>query len=500
MRVSKGTAVRTLSKSRFQKGLQCEKALWLSMHRPELAARTSESQQWIFDQGSEAGRLAQRLFPGGVEVAEDHTQGAEALETTARLLAEGARVLYEPAFSFGGVFARVDILVSADDGRWDLYEVKSSTRTKDVHVTDAAVQAYAVEGAGLPVRSINIVHLDTTYVYAGGEYDVGALFAIDDITQAARAFMPGVPGAVARLQEMLEGPEPQVTIGERCSSPYGCDFAGYCHAFLPSEHPVTALPRMKDPLLHALLDLGALSIHDVPDDFASLNAAQREAMAVVKAGEPHVDRAGLARSLGQLEWPVYHLDFETINPGLPIWPGTRPYEVIAFQYSVHIQHGDGRVEHREYLHRSADDPRPALARQLVADLGATGSITHYTPYERTQLRALARAVPELAAEIEAIVGRLFDLEPVIRHNTRHPTAAGRSSIKAVLPAWCPDCSYAGLAISEGQLASVRYLRVVKGLADAAEAEATYRDLLEYCGLDTYAMVRLLSEMLRLSQE
>lgn len=492
--------MRTLSKSRFQKGLQCEKALWLLLHRPELAASTSESQQWIFDQGSETGRLAQQLFPGGVEVAEDHTQGDQALETTARLLAEGARVLYEPAFSFGGVFARVDILVAADDGRWDLYEVKSSTHTKDVHVTDAAVQAYAVEGSGLAVRSINIVHLDTTYVYTGGDYDVSALFAIDDITEAARAFMPEVPTAVARLQAMLEGPEPQVKIGERCSSPYGCDFTGYCHAFLPGEHPVTALPRIKDPLLHALLDLGVLSINDVPDDFARLNAVQREAIAVVKAGEPHVDRPGLARSLGGLEWPVYHLDFETINPGLPIWPGTRPYEVIAFQYSVHIQHEGGRVEHREYLHRGSDDPRPALARQLVADLDTAGSVTHYTPYERTQLRALARAVPECAAEIEAIIDRLFDLEPVIRQNMRHPRAAGRSSIKAVLPAWCPDCSYADLAINEGQLASVRYLRIVKGLADADEAEATYRDLLEYCGLDTYAMVRLLNEMLRLSRE
>jgi hypothetical protein len=394
----------------------------------------------------------------------------------------------------------VDILVAADDGRWDLYEVKSSTRTKDVHVTDAAVQAYAVEGSGLAVRSINIVHLDTTYVYTGGDYDVSALFAIDDITEAARAFMPEVPAAVARLQAMLEGPEPQVKIGERCSSPYGCDFTGYCHAFLPGEHPVTALPRIKDPLLHALLDLGVLSINDVPNDFARLNAVQREAIAVVKAGEPHVDRPGLARSLGGLEWPVYHLDFETINPGLPIWPGTRPYEVIAFQYSVHIQHEDGRVEHREYLHRGSDDPRPALARQLVADLDTAGSVTHYTPYERTQLRALARAVPECAAEIEAIIDRLFDLEPVIRQNMRHPRAAGRSSIKAVLPAWCPDCSYADLAINEGQLASVRYLRIVKGLADADEAEATYRDLLEYCGLDTYAMVRLLNEMLRLSRE
>ena len=192
--------MRTLSKSRFQKGLQCEKALWLTVHRRHCATLPSESQRWIFDQGSEVGELARGLFPGGVEVAEDHLHGSEALTTTTRLLSSGASVLYEPAFAFGGAFARVDILVAAGDGRWDLYEVKSSASLKDVHVTDAAVQAFAVEGSGLTLRTINIVHLDTSYVYSGGPYDLEALFSVEDVTVAARAYMPEVPGAIARLQ------------------------------------------------------------------------------------------------------------------------------------------------------------------------------------------------------------------------------------------------------------------------------------------------------------
>ncbi len=492
--------MRSLSKSRFQTGLQCPKALWLSVHRRELATPTSETQQWVFDQGSDVGRLAQQLFPGGIEVTEDHTQGARALATTERLLSEGVGVLYEPAFACAGIFARVDILVSAGDGTWDLYEVKSSTRTKDVHVTDAAVQAYAVESAGLAVRTINIVHLDSTYVYEGGAYDIPALFAIEDVTPAARTFMAHLPETVARLQAVLAGPEPQVRIGAQCSSPYACDFRSHCHAFLPAQHPVTELPRLREPQLHALLDLGVLSVFDVPADFPGLDPAQREAVDVVQSGRPLVDSEELGRSLQTLVWPVYHLDFETVNPALPLWPGTRPYEVIPFQYSVHVQYGDERVEHREYLHRTPDDPRPELARRLIGDLGTTGSVAHYTRYERTQLAALARAVPELATDIDAVIRRLFDLEPMIKNNARHPDAAGRSSIKAVLPAWCPDCSYVGLGINDGQSASVRYLRVVKGLADHGEADRTFSDLLEYCGMDTYAMVRLLSEMMRMARE
>ena len=332
---------RSLSKSRFQKGLQCEKALWLAVHRRDLAPPTSEAQQWIFDQGTEVGRVAQGLLPGGAEVTEDYRQPAEALATTRRLLAEGASVLYEPAFQHGSAFARVDILVAVGDGRWDLYEVKSSTQAKPEHVTDAAVQTYAVEGSGLVVRAINIVHIDTSYVYEGGEYDLGRLFAIADVTAEARAFLPEVPERLARFGSMLEGPEPQIRIGAQCSRPYPCEFAVYCNTFLPAEHPVTELPRLSEPQLHALLDAGITSTCDVPEDFPGLSPAQREVVAAVADGRPRIDAAGLAHELAALEWPVYHLDFETVAPALPLWPGTRPYETVPFQYSLHVQQPDG---------------------------------------------------------------------------------------------------------------------------------------------------------------
>lgn len=489
---------RTLSKSRFQKGLQCEKALWLSIHRRDLATPVSENQQWVFDQGTEVGRLAQQLFPGGIEVTADHVHQAEALDTTARLLAEGATVLYEPAFTFGGAFARVDLLVSAGDGMWDLYEVKSSASLKDVHITDAAVQAYAVEGSGLDLRTINVVHLNSAYVYPGGEYDPAALFTIADVTGMAREYLRSVPDEIARLQAVLEGSEPELRVGMQCTSPYPCDFAAYCHAFLPEEHPITGLPRLQERQLHALLDAGLTCILDVPESFPGLTAAQRETVAAVQAGEPHVDARGLASALAALTWPVYHLDFETIMPALPLWPGTRPYQTIPFQYSIHVHSQDGSVEHREYLHAGTTDPRRPLAEHMLADLGTSGSIAHYTAYERTQIEGLAAAFPDLAPALNALRSRLFDLEPVIRRNTRHPDAAGRSSIKAVLPAWCPDMSYAGMNIADGQTASVRYLRVVKGIADDGEREATLNDLIEYCSLDTAAMVSLLKEMLRLA--
>lgn len=489
---------RTLSKSRYQKGLQCEKALWFTVHRRDLAEPYSESQQWIFDQGHEVGMLARDLFPGGAEVAEDHLHAAEALVTTTSLLEHGAAVLYEPAFESGGAFARVDILVSSGDGTWDLYEVKSGASLKDVYVTDAAVQAYAVEGAGLQLRSINIVHVNTAYVYDGVAHDPHSLFTIADVTDMVREYLPTVASTLEALQAMLEGPEPAVVVGARCAHPYRCEFSAHCHSFLPAEYPVTELPRLNESALHALLSSGHTCILDIPDDFPGLTFAQRQSVAAAKAGEPQVNVEGLAEALGALSWPVYHLDFETISPALPLWAGTRPYQTIPFQYSIHVHYPDGTTKHREYLHAGEGDPRRGLARQLLTDLGRRGSILHYTAYERTQIDALAAALPDLAVPLAGARRRLADLAPIIRANTRHPRAAGRSSIKYVLPAWCPDLTYAGMNIADGQTASARYLSVLKGRTTRAESEQVRNDLAKYCALDTLAMVRLLDRMVELA--
>jgi hypothetical protein len=485
---------RRLSKSKFQKGLQCERALWLAVHEPETADPITESKQWTFDQGTEVGRLAHRLFRGGVEVEEDYRHPDDALATTAAVLANGATILYEPAFFYDGTLVRVDILVKSTGSSWDLYEVKSSGKLKPEHVTDAAVQTYVVEGSGLNVARAHIVHMDETYVYGGGQYDLSRLFAVEDVTGDARGFMLLVPATLERFREMLDGPEPEVRVGTRCRKPYPCDFIGRCYAFFPQEHPVTDLPYLSEKALHALLDLGVTCIRDIPDSFELLTANQVATVQVVKNGEPYVDVSGLTRDLSRLEWPVYHLDFETVNPALPLWTGTSPYQVIPFQYSIHVHHEDGTHEHREYLHVAGGDPRRPLAEHMLDDLGHVGSVTHYTSYEVRILDGLVTAFPDLADPLLAVRARLVDLEPFIKANTKHPNAGGRTSIKYVLPAWCPDTTYEGLGIQDGQAASVRYLKAVRGLVDEQEAERTYADLIEYCGMDTFAMVRLLETL------
>ncbi len=482
-----------LSKSRFQTGLQCPKALWLKCHRPELADEVGEQQQHVLDTGTAVGELARTAFPGGVLVDADHTRSAEALSMTAELLEDPPPALFEAAFDHSGVFVRPDVLARAPDGSWDLYEVKSSTRLKPEHITDVAIQVWVLEGAGLSIRRAYLMHLDSAYVYDGEHYDVRALFASEDVTDPAREFMTEVPRLVAEQLAMLDGPEPDVRIGKRCDNPYTCAFKGYCHAFLP-ERPITALPRLSDELLGSLLAAGHLSVEDVPDGFPGLSAAQRALCELVRSGEARIG-PGAAATLRALEHPLHFLDFETIMSALPLYAGTRPWQQVPFQWSDHVMHSDGALEHHDFLHESGSDPREPFLVSLLDTLGDEGSIVVYSAFESTRLKELAEAMPLYAGRIERVQSRLFDLLRVVRAHVRHPDCLGSASIKAVLPALAPDLSYAGLEIADGGTASLRYLKTVTGASDTEEAAQTFAALRTYCALDTLAMVRIYKVLL-----
>jgi len=478
-----------LSKSRFQTGLQCPKALWLSTHARELADPTPDTQQHIFDTGNAVGELARERFANGVLVAEDYTQSARALETTRQLLKDPPSAIFEAALEHGGVFVRPDALVLVGENLWDLYEVKSGTKVKDVNITDVAVQMWVLEGAGLPICRAHLMHLDKTYVYPGGDYDLERLFIAEDVTAAARAYVPLVPQLVAEMLSMLDVAEPPaVPIGKHCENPYTCAFWGHCHEFLP-DRAVTQLPGIREPLLNSLIADGIFAIEDVPLDYPNLSSAQREVCELVRSGEPRIV-GDASRSLAGLTYPIHFLDFETFMSALPLYPGTHAWQMITFQWSDHTLHENGDLVHREFLHEGIGDPRPGFTQSLIETLGETGSVVVYSPFESTRLKELAIAYPEHSEAIAGIQSRIFDLLQTVRTHVRHPDCLGGSSIKVVLPALVKDLSYDGLGISDGNVASMLYCQAATGALTDDECATVYADLREYCGTDTLAMVRL----------
>ncbi|MHB0979123.1 MAG: DUF2779 domain-containing protein [Thermoleophilia bacterium] len=477
-----------LSKSRFQTGLQCPKKLWLACFEPHLADPIDEVQQAIFDQGQRVGEAARARFPGGVLVAEDHTQSAAALVTTAGLVADGATCLYEAAFEYDGVLVRADVIVRQPDGRWDLVEVKSTSKAKPEHDTDVAIQLYVLEGAGLSVRAAGVLHLDTGYVYGGGAYDLEALFALTDVTDTARDLLPQIPTLLAQMKAMLASECPEVRVGKHCALPYDCDFRGHCHDYLP-EFPVTEIPRIGAEVLDALLAGGIFSMRQVPPDYPGLTDAQRAICELVRAGVPHFV-PGLKEEIGALGYPLHFLDFETVAHALPLHAGTRPYQALPVQWSCHTLRGDGSLEHRDFLHEERSDSRRSFAESLLRGLPPNGRIVVYSGYENTVLRSLAADLPDLAPGIALVQARLYDLLPVVRRYVRHPRLLGRASLKVVLPALVDGFSYDELAIQNGAVAGLRYAAALDDALPENERRQFFADLRAYCANDTLALVRL----------
>jgi predicted RecB family nuclease len=474
------------------RGLQCAKSLWLYRHAPELQDEAPPGLEAVFAQGTSVGRLAWELFPGGVDLSPEHVDGVPQfgvpLARTREEIAGDTRVLYEPAFEHDGVFAAVDMMVR-DGGRWRAFEVKSGTSVKDVYATDAAVQHWVLASAGIDVADFSIAHIDNTYVRRG-DVEVHKLFEIESVIDQAKERYDEIGQEVERLKAVLaRRVAPEVSIGPHCSSPYTCSFHGHCWEHVP-ERSVFALSRIGRKAWE-LYERGVVAISDLPDD-CPLNAAQRIEAACARSGVPFIDRKAVRGFAEALAGPLLFLDFETVGPAVPLFDGTRPYQAVPFQYSLHRREARGAaVTHAAFLGDGTTDPRPELVEQLLADTAGDAPILMYSAYERRVINELAAAFPKRARVLRQRASRLVDLSAPFRgHSYWTAEMGGSYSIKSVLPALAPEMSYDGMEIADGGAASRAYesLHYDQDPARVAQLRAA---LLDYCRLDTLAMVKVL---------
>ncbi len=478
-----------LSKSKFLSGLQCPKRLYLEIRAPELATEPDAQTQAILEMGTSLGELARQRYPGGVLVDADHRHAAEALRRTAELLHDPkVPTIFEGAFEFEQVLIRVDILERVSLGQdgacaWRLVEVKSSARVKDVHLDDLALQTHVLTGAGLAVSASCLMHINTRYVYSGGEVDLSALFCIRDLTREVAVKQPEVPARLSGMRTMLLAPlPPAIEPDGHCHTPYECRFWDHCTKDKPARW-VFHLPG-GERVVQQLIGRGIETIDEIPPTFR-LTTVQRRMKDNVEWISPRLEAA-----LQAVRYPVHHLDFETFMPAVPRFPMTKPYQAIPTQWSNHIEIEAGELRHAEYLRTDANDPREELALALLESVGKEGSICVYSAYERSMLERLAESLPTLRSELHLVIRRLWDLLPVIRDHYYHPEFRGSFSIKSVLPVLMPELSYGDLEIQEGGLAGRFYDRMVFQETDWVERVRIQEALLKYCERDTLAMVEI----------
>lgn len=487
-----------LSKSLYIKGLQCHKALWLHKNRPELKAEASASQQAVFDSGSNAGILAQGLFPDGVLVPYDGLSHAEQLTLTEEAIASGENTIYEATLSFDNVFVKVDILHRGETG-WEIYEVKSSTECKEVYLNDIAVQQYVLAGSGLPVTRACLVHINNRYV-RHGNIEVENLFSILDVTEKVLTRQADVTSKLKDMRGALDEDLPAIDIGPHCDKPYACDFKRHCWNHIPADSVFT-LRDFGKPDPFKLYREGIIHLRDVP--FERLQWRQRLQMDGFLHQKNVVKTAAVGKFLEGLWYPLCFLDFETtyLTP-VPLFDGTRPYQQVPFQYSLHILEKPGAaLKHQEFLAPGGDDPQMSFLKSLLAAVPKDACVlTWNQAFEKGRLKDLAEFAPGHRQEVTAILKNIRDLmAPFKRKDIYHWQFAGSYSIKAVLPALVPELSYKELAVSNGEMAASTWLRLHLD-GDKGHVSELRRQLYEYCHMDTMAMVRILEKMRELAGE
>ena len=474
-----------LSKSRIISAWQCPKKLHLEKHRPDLG-QISDRTESLFVTGHEVGAVAQAHYGTGESVEIPFNRNINLMVRETRELLDGGAdfPIFEATFRYENVLVRVDVLLPDGDG-WHAIEVKASTSVKDYHLLDCAIQDWVLRYSGRNVTAMSLAHIDNRFVYPGaGNYE-GLLTEID-VTEDVRTVEPTVVELIAAARNAVTGPMPNIHVGIQCNKPYECQFMQHCWP-AATEYPIAGLGGSKAKL-GEYVALGYEDIREV--DAASITAeTQLRIHRVTQTGEPEIFD-GAKADLDALTYPRYYLDFETIGPGVPIWPGTRPYAAIPVQWSCHIEDrpkegNRGEIRHEEFLDLSGEPPMRALAEKMIASLGDSGPVLMYTNYEQKVMEGLIEMFPDLASPLEKIINRLMDLHPVVKQNYYHPDMLGSWSIKAVLPTINPEMDYKKLeGIAEGMGASDGFIEAINPETDMVRKQELEQQLLRYCKFDS----------------
>jgi len=488
-----------LSKSKIIAYRQCPKRLWLEVHRPELR-EDSGATTAAFAIGDEVGAVARTIYDPmdeGVMLDVKEEGVDRAVARTTKLITNAEGPIFEAGFQAGGGRAFADVLLPHKQGEnksWRMIEVKSSTSVKDYHREDIAVQSHIARESGLPLDSVALACVDTSWVYeVEGVYD--GMLKEHDLTEEAFSRHEEVAEWIREAHEVVsDDEEPLIAPGDHCYTPFECGFCTYCHRHeVTPEYPLSALPRFHPRRKEDCEDLGIDDLRNVPDSL--LNDVQRRVRDHTISGSVYFDEQGARGALASYGFPARFLDFETTNQAVPLWTGTRPYQQVPFQFSLHTVGSDGWLSHTGFLDLTGDDPSRPFAEALIKVCGEEGPIFVYNAaFEKRIIKEVAERFNDLAKPLGELLPRIVDLLPVARNHYYHPSQMGSWSIKAVLPAICPDLSYEDLdGVKDGNAAVQAYREAISCSLSDRESDdfrAIEDNLTEYCRLDTLAMVRL----------
>lgn len=482
----------SISKTDFVLYRECSKNAWFKIHQPEVykSSELSEFEKHLLETGNEVELVARKLFPDGVLV---EGRGPDAVGRTQELMARKTPVIFQALFIHDGFLAAVDILeYDAESEKYRVLEVKASNEVKgDVHLSDLAFQVNLLQRLNIPVGFAGLVHLNPEYVRKG-PLNLSALFATEDLTQQVEEMM-------SEIETSMEEAKKYLAAENEPAGPCCCIYKGrskQCTTFRHSNkdipeygvHDIAYIGKSKKKLAE-LVDMGVFEIKDIPEDF-TLTDVQCNQVNAHLFDKVIVNPPEIKRQLEGLQYPLYFLDYESYAAAIPRFDGFTPYMQIVFQYSLHVVNSpDEEPAHFEFLYDGNEDPSEPVVKSMREHIGDSGSvIVWYKPFECTRNSEMGERMPQWNDFMNDINARTYDLMDIFKgQHYVHKDFKGSASIKKVLPVMAPQLSYTELEIGEGATAMNAWNHMVSDDVSKEEREKIKRDLLTYCGLDTYAM-------------
>ena len=488
-----------LSKSKYCLGFQCLKLLWLKKNKPDEEEVIDKSS--VFENGNQVGELAKGLFGEYINI--EYGNLSKMISDTQDAISKNDVCnICEASFDYNNNFCSVDILKKNKDN-YEIYEVKSSTHVNDIYYDDASYQYYVLTKLGYKVKKVCIVYLNSGY-YRKGELEIDKLFSIEDVTDTCISKLDFVESKIKEINKICDSDkEPEDMVSTNCFEPYSCPFFKYCTKDLPSPNVFNISGLWKSKMIDFYKD-GKTSFKDLINENLSDNYLEQINFEVNDLPDK-IEIDEIKSFLSTLSYPLYFLDFETYQQTIPLYDGINPYQQIPFQYSLHyIEKFGGELKHSEFLAEASVDPRRGIAEALVKDIPLNVCTLAYNmSFERGVIARLADLYPDLSEHLLNIRENIKDLEiPFAKRNYYNKLMKGKSSIKYVLPALFPDdpdLDYHNLeGVHNGSEAMNAFANLDK--LSKEEQETVRNNLLKYCGLDTYAMVKIYYKLLEVVGE
>lgn len=482
--------MKMLSKSKLKLGHQCQKYLYLSVNNPELEDVLADNEK-KFKIGHQVDEIAKKEFPNGISVNTNQANHLKLIET--QELMKMKRPIFEASFEYDGIIVQVDILDPMfDDDKsfigWHVIEVKSGTSAKPEYIFDIAIQEYVLRNAGVQFNQISLWHINNQTKTKDALFTKKFISIIELLP-----FQTEIEDLIDECRKTLKQESaPSCSVGSHCDNPYKCPFKSHCFKDYPTESTIFNIPNFRNKW-KAFKD-GHVSVTK-ENAYVLVNKykADSDIINTIVNDENKFNAEEVGYFLDSLTYPVSSLDFEAIASAIPLWIGTRPYQQIPFQYSLHVLHRNGNLDKKGYLHQTNSDPRLSFIISLLEDLPKYGSILSYNKaFESMVLNQLSKDFPSYHDDLQAIVFRLVDPLPLVRKNLYIKDFGASFSLKSIVPAlFGASFDYKLKDIKNGVEAQDSFIELINE-TDSKKKYLIAKQMQEYCDADVHNLILLIN--------